>query len=209
MFAVPVGVCAAGPRRSVPEDGEAQVHAVGDEQGYHHPRVTHANLNAGDLARARMFRPKPSAPSGAPRRVTGTDRRLGGQVLTGGRGAVDGLIRVFCPAEGAHQGAGMFASVESPVGTPACRPEVPRATTFRSTSGSNCCISKARPRWRPVSISVGSRIVTCRSNRPSRSSARLRTCSRSSWRPRHPSRTCGGRANGLAFRAPACPRRDV
>jgi hypothetical protein len=45
----------------------------------------------------------PSAPRGAPRRVTGADRGLGGQVLTGGRGAVDGLIRSFCPAEGAHQ----------------------------------------------------------------------------------------------------------
>src|SRR6266700_5605127 len=51
-----------------------------------------------------MFRTTPSAPCGAPRRVTGADRGLGGQVLTGGRGAVDGLIRGFCPAEGAHHG---------------------------------------------------------------------------------------------------------
>ena len=39
-----------------------------------------------------------------------------------------------CCCENPPPGAGMFASVESPVGTPACRPGVPRATTFRSTS---------------------------------------------------------------------------
>ena len=32
------------------------------------------------------------------------DGNLGGQVLTSGRGAVVGLIRGFCPAEGDHQG---------------------------------------------------------------------------------------------------------
>src|SRR6266480_6942979 len=56
------------------------------------------------LPRARMFRRTPSAPCGALRRVTGADRGLCGQVLTAGRGAVDGLIRGFGPAEGAHHG---------------------------------------------------------------------------------------------------------
>src|SRR5260370_29130988 len=43
-------------------------------------------------------------PGSAPRRTIGADGGLGGQVLPGGRGPVDGLVRGFGPAEGAHHG---------------------------------------------------------------------------------------------------------
>jgi hypothetical protein len=62
----------------------------------------------------------------------------------------------------------MFASVESPVGAPACRPGVPRATTFRSTSGPSV-VSQAglygsrEPRnWASAeSFRLGPRVEVC------------------------------------------------
>src|SRR5258707_631607 len=86
---------------------------------------------------------------GAPRRVTAANGGLSAQVLTGGRGAVDGLIRgplgerdrdqrhdvLLLQAGGRHAGyagelpmrqpsawGSVFASLGSLAGTPACRP---------------------------------------------------------------------------------------
>ena len=58
------------------------------------------------------------------------------------------------------------------------KPGVPRATTFRSTSGPSCLPRQCTARIAARSVSVGSGIVTCRSNRPGRSSAGSRTSGR-------------------------------
>ena len=51
-----------------------------------------------------------------------------------------------CCCENPPPGAGMFASVESPVGTPAC--PAPRRSGRRRDRDQAACLSNAPPRWR-------------------------------------------------------------
>ena len=57
-------------------------------------------------------------------------------------------------------------------------PGVPRATAFRSTSGARCLPRQCTARIAARSLTLGSGMVTCRSNRPGRSSAGSSTSGR-------------------------------